>query len=404
MKPAILAKHVVLTPHSPRRLLPQARADRRSDLPGRHPPRLACSLGAAPQRPRARPRNWARNGASRTRRPATSWAGSGPATIGSSTLKIPGETRPAWLHLRRPSPPRVLQHRPRQGRDFRVRPDNRRARSARLRAPRRGRGRPRRLAAAPGLDRGGVRDRQAGAALPRPGAPRPAGVPRRRVARPPEPAGLALARRDALGRALRRRPHAGQLSPAHLGRSRGAPGVDAALRCEPLAARGRARADAADRLYEPRWRDDPRLPDRAGGRRAEEPAARAQPARRAVVPRFVGLQPGGPVPRQPGRGRAAGQLPRVNRLRKGVLGGELRPVGPRHAGRPDRRRALGGGAGDCRPRPRRDLRRQLRRLRDAGRHHEGAGAVCLRRELRRRVEHLHLARGVPARTGSRCAP
>ncbi len=50
------------------------------------------------------------------------------------------ETAPAApLHLRRPSPPRVLQRRPRQDRDLRVRPDDRRARGADLRAPRGGR-------------------------------------------------------------------------------------------------------------------------------------------------------------------------------------------------------------------------------------------------------------------------
>ena len=94
------------------------------------------------------------------------------------------------------------------------------------------------------------------------------------------------------------------------------------------------------------------------GRGAEEPAGRRESARRTLVPRPLGIQPRGAVPGQPRLRRPADELPRLDRLRQGVLGGLVQGVGRHDAGRHHRRRAVADPAGDRRSEAGRDLRRR----------------------------------------------
>ena len=171
---------------------------------------------------------------------------------------------------------------------------------------------------------------------------------------------------------------------------------------------GAAGADAA--------RDDPvarrsgpaLLPDAAGRSRAAEPAAGADGARRAVGARRVDVHARRAVAGQPRIRGAAGQLPRIHRIRQGVRQGRDRRVRGQDARRPDRRGELGRRAGLRRPRPRRDLRRLLRRLRDAGRRDVHTGRVRRGDRLRRHLEpgqlHAHTARDRAAAPGQQLAP
>jgi hypothetical protein len=136
------------------------------------------------------------------------------------------------------------------------------------------------------------------------------------------------------------------------------------------------------------------------GRPAKEPAVHRQPARRPVVPRPLGLQSRGAVPRQPRLLRAADELPRLDRLRPPVLGGELQAMGPRDAGRRHRRCAVARRAGHRRPQAAGHLWRQLRRLRHAVGHHEDPGPVRRSRQLRGRQQPVHLHEHDPAVLGA----
>ena len=157
----------------------------------------------------------------------------------------------------------------------------------------------------------------------------------------------------------------------------------------PLAARAAEQGPGAHEAgapRRPRRPDHPWLPDAAEGRAAEEPSRRAQCARRPLGARHLGLQPGGPVPRQPRLRGAAGELPRFHGLRPQVLGSVVPRVGPQDAGRSHRRRAVADQGGHRRSEACRDLRRQLRRLRNARGSHVHAGPVRGRRRLRGRIQ------------------
>ncbi len=109
------------------------------------------------------------------------------------------------------------------------------------------------------------------------------------------------------------------------------------------------------------------VPDAAPRRRAPRPARGAGGARGPVGPRRVGLRPPGPAPGQPRLRRAAGQLPRLDRVRQALHARGRARVRGQDARRPDRRRGVARGRGHRRPLPHRHLRRLLRRLRRAGR-------------------------------------
>ena len=124
--------------------------------------------------------------------------------------------------------------------------------------------------------------------------------------------------------------------------------------------------------------------------------------RRPVGARQLGLQPRSSAPRQPRLCGAAGQLPRIDRLRQGIHESRDRRVRGQDARRPHRRRGLGGRAGLRGPRSRRHLRRLLRRLRRAGRRHLHPRRLRRRHRLRRHLEpgELH----ADASAGRQAAP
>ncbi len=108
--------------------------------------------------------------------------------------------------------------------------------------------------------------------------------------------------------------------------------------------------------------------DLAAQQRRQEPAADREP-RMAVRhgPRDVwGFNPEVQLLASRGLRRAAAEFPRFRRLRRGLRTRRLPAVGPAHAGRSDRRDALGRAAGLRRSETAVHLRRELRRLRRAG--------------------------------------
>ncbi len=132
------------------------------------------------------------------------------------------------------------------------------------------------------------------------------------------------------------------------------------------------------------------------GKPAKQPAARAQPARRSVVPRRVGLQPRGAVPRQPRLRSSADELSRLDGLRPQVLGGVVQAVGQEDERRSRRLREVRRRSGHRRSEARRHLRRLVRRLCDARRARVLTRPVCLRHRLRRRLEPVHVHEDHPA--------
>ena len=154
---------------------------------------------------------------------------------------------------------------------------------------------------------------------------------------------------------------------------RPAAGQDVAGR-DPLA----RRADARQLPHPaarggPRWRRQAR---RAGADGALRP-------RRPVGPRLVGLRAAASAVRQPGLRRAERQLPGLDRLRQAVLQRRQPGVGQGDARRPARRRRVGGAHGRHAAGQGLHRRRQLRRLRDAGRPRDDPGRVRVRRRSRR---------------------
>ena len=162
--------------------------------------------------------------------------------------------------------------------------------------------------------------------------------------------------------------------------------------------RGNGRDDTRQ-LSLARRADDRGLPDAT--RRTDDgngPAAtgRRQPARRALGPRQLGLQPRGAVSCQPGICRAANELPRLDRLRAQVQGTLVQAVGTDDAERHYRRRTVADFTGNRRLDEDRHIRRQLRRLCDAGRPDLYARPVRLRSRLRGRVESVHVPADDPS--------
>ena len=126
-------------------------------------------------------------------------------------------------------------------------------------------------------------------------------------------------------------------------------------RMEPVAFAARDSLRLYGYLTLPPGKEPKRLPARAAG------------PRRPVGPRRLGLQPRRPVARQPRLRRAAGQLPRLDRLRQEVSSTPATASGPARCTTTSSTRKAGRSSRACRPEEGRHHGRQLRRLRDAGR-------------------------------------
>src|SRR5262249_28807470 len=184
---------------------------------------------------------------------------------------------------------------------------------------------------------------------------------------------LRRAREDLRWRAVDRQPRPGRREVVGLVQPRSWFGpllrMGQAFEDDALSLRGAAQAreleprrDEADLDQKPRRSDASWLFDASSGGPGKESADGSARPRRSLGARLLGLQPDGAVACNPWLRPAAGELPRLHRLRKEGAQWRQSAVGAQNARRSDRFGGLADSPGRRRSEEGGDLRRLLRGL------------------------------------------